>query len=44
VPVDGLRFERSYVAIVRAHGQLGAAEQEVLDLLAAAAAREHAAR
>jgi DNA-binding transcriptional LysR family regulator len=37
VPVDGLRFERSYVAIVRTHGQLGAAEQEVLERLAAAA-------
>jgi DNA-binding transcriptional LysR family regulator len=35
VPVDGLRFDRTYVAVVPASGQLSAAEQEILRRLAA---------
>jgi hypothetical protein len=36
LPVEGLWFERSYVAVLPAHGQVSPAEQEVLDRLAAA--------
>jgi DNA-binding transcriptional LysR family regulator len=40
VPVDGLRFERAYVAVVPAQGQPSPADREVLDRLAAHAGVE----